>query len=223
MLTSLRGVMTAPTATLISGRPLIAHENRKRDAVTISARIFEFLKVVLAHEAQQFLYLTQFWVRGRRTSTRLLRLFPFHAFSNLNEIPLDAGQDFTSTGAYCHVVFDPDAPNTFEVHARFYRNHISWFESSCLVSRYSGLFMYFQSQTMTCTVHEPRFQPVLLQDVSHGGIHIPAGNASLHRRYPGFLCFLYCPVPAPNSLRRPSHVDRSRHIAAIVAEYNTQV
>jgi hypothetical protein len=46
----------------------------------VTLGVLKFLKVVLAHEAQQLFDLPEIRARERRTSTRLYRLFRFHAF-----------------------------------------------------------------------------------------------------------------------------------------------
>ena len=64
--------------------------------------------------------------------------------SELNEIPLYAGQDFIAPGAHCNVILDPNAANAFHINPWFYGNHISGFKSNCLPTCYSRLFVHLQ-------------------------------------------------------------------------------
>ena len=80
--------------------------------------------------------------------------FRFMRFLEFDEIPLDAGQYFASSGMHDHIVFDSDAPNAFYVHPRLYGNHISRFKSNRLFPRDPGSLVHFQSDTMTGAMHE---------------------------------------------------------------------
>src|ERR1700739_1786031 len=76
---------------------------------------------------------------------------------------------------------------------------------------------------MPCAVHEILFQSVFLKDFSRGGIHFSASYPCLNGSDRGFLRFLNRPVPLPHALRSTPQMHGSRHVAAIVAEYSTQV
>src|ERR1700676_212165 len=151
------------------------------------------------------------------------RFLLFMPFSEFDEIPLDAGQDFASSGMHYHAIFDPDSPDVFPVYARFYGNHISSLQSSFLPPGDSRLFMHFQAYPMAGAVHKKRFQMMFLQDLSRRGVHFPAGNSSLNFASGCLLRFQNPRVPSAYFAGSPPQIHRARHVAAIVAEYNTQV
>src|SRR5260221_14395526 len=76
---------------------------------------------------------------------------------------------------------------------------------------------------MPCAVHEILFQSVFLKDIPRGGVHFPTSYPCLDGSDRGFLRFLNRPVPLPHALAGTPHMHCTRHVAAIVAEYNTQV
>jgi len=61
-----------------------------------------------------------------------------------DEIPLDAGQNFTSPNAHYNIILYANATDAFDVHARFYGNHISCFKSNGLSSGHSRCLVHFQ-------------------------------------------------------------------------------
>ena len=84
----------------------------------------------------------------------------------------DAGQNFTAPYADCHIIFYANATDPFDIHTRFYGNHISCFKSNRLPAGHPRGFVDFQSQTVSGTVHEVCFEPVLLQDLARRGVHL---------------------------------------------------
>ena len=88
---------------------------------------------------------------------------------DFDEIPRDAGQNFTAPGPNCHIIFYANATDTFDIHTRFYGNHISCFKSNRLPAGHPRRFVYFQPQTMSGTVHEICFEPALLQNFACRG------------------------------------------------------
>src|SRR5256885_15377650 len=50
----------------------------------------------------------------------------FMPLLDLNKIPRNAGEYFTSLGVHGHVVFDTNPPNARHIDAWFDRNHVSW-------------------------------------------------------------------------------------------------
>src|ERR1700740_3420889 len=76
---------------------------------------------------------------------------------------------------------------------------------------------------MPRTVHEILFQSVFLKDIARGGIHFTASYPCPNGSDRSFLRFLNRPVPLPHALRGTPHMHGTRHVAAIVAEYSTQV
>ena len=72
-------------------------------------------------------------------------------------------------------------------------------------------------------MHKVLFQSVFLENISCGRVDLAAGYSGLYRCDTGRLRFLDRLIPPANALRCPTQIHRTRHIAAIVAEYNTQV
>ena len=65
-------------------------------------------------------------------------------FSEFDEIPPDAGQNFAPLGAHCHVVLYANATNAFHINARIYGNHIPGSKSNGLAAGYPRFFVHFQ-------------------------------------------------------------------------------
>ena len=80
--------------------------------------------------------------------------FRFMPFSEFDEIPLYAGEDFVSRGVHCNVILDPNAADSFHIYARFNRYHITGFESKFLSPCYPRLLVHFQSQAVPGAVHK---------------------------------------------------------------------
>ena len=60
--------------------------------------------------------------------------------------------------AYCNVVFDANATDAFDIHTRFYGNHISCFKSNRLPAGHPRLLVHFQTQAMPRAMHEILFE-----------------------------------------------------------------
>jgi hypothetical protein len=101
-------------------------------------------------------------------------------FSELDEIPPDAGQYFAPCGAHCYVVFNTDTANAFYVYARLYGNHISGFKSNGLASRNAGLLVHFQSQAVTGAMDEVGVETALLQHAASRRVYVATGCPGLH-------------------------------------------
>src|SRR5271165_3349512 len=149
--------------------------------------------------------------------------FRFMPLLEFDEIPLDAGQNFTALGANCNVVFYPNATDAVHIYTRFYGNHISRFQSNRLAVGDPRRLVHLQPQAVARAVHEIFFKPVLLQDFPGRCVHFPAGDSGIHCGYRSLVGLLHRPVPSPDSVRCPAHVDRACNVAAIVGEYSTQV
>src|SRR5258708_19469666 len=72
-------------------------------------------------------------------------------------------------------------------------------------------------------MHKILFQSVFLEDFPRGRIHFSASYPCLDGSDRGLLRFLNRPVPFPHALACTPHMHGTRHVAAIVAEYSTQV
>src|SRR6267142_1350987 len=124
---------------------------------------------------------------------------------------------------YRHVVFNANASDARHVNSRFNRDHVSGNQNMSLSTRHTGLLMHFQAKPMSGAVHKIFVKPVVRQNPSGGGIDIPTRDAGLRRGDRSRLRLLDRPIPSPYARRRASDEYSPRNIAAIVAEYNTQV
>ena len=122
-----------------------------------------------------------------------------------------------------HVVFNANSSDARYVNSRFNRNHVSGNQNMFLSTRHPGLFMHFQAEPMSGAMHKIFVKPVVRQNPSGGGIDIPTGDAGPRRGNRSRLRFLDRAIASPYARRGASDEDSPRNIAAIVAEYSTQV
>src|SRR5579863_7085640 len=147
----------------------------------------------------------------------------FMPLSKLDEIPRSAGQYFGSVCVHGDVVFNANPTDAFHIYTRFDGDHVSRLEALFLPPRQPGIFMHDQPKSMARAMHEVFVQTVARQDFSRRGIHFPTGHAA---RYRGNRCGLGLQhrfVPPPDAFSRPSNKICPGNVAAIVAEYSTQV
>src|SRR5262249_24922217 len=137
--------------------------------------------------------------------------------------PLEAGQYFRATSIDSHVVLDTDTPHSFHVNSRLYGNHVSRLQPAGLPFRHPGILVYFEAQAMTGAMHEVAVQTVARQNVPGCPVHVTASDANPHGGNRSRLRFLNCPIPSPDASWRSPQKKRARNVAAIVAEYSTQV
>ena len=76
---------------------------------------------------------------------------------------------------------------------------------------------------MTRAVNKEMLQVMPRQDLPRRPIYIPAGRAGLRSGYRRTLGLQDRLVPHSDAFRGPPHVHGAGNVAAIVAEYNTQV
>src|SRR5438132_7588733 len=142
---------------------------------------------------------------------------------DLDEIPRCAGQYFCSVGVNGNIIFNANPPDTFQIHARFNRDYVSRLQGPLLPPRHPGILVHFQPESMARAVNKKMVEVVPRQDLPRCPIDIPAGRASLGRRDRRRLGLQNRLVPAPDALWGPPQVHRAGNVAAIVAEYSTQV
>src|SRR5882672_7432221 len=149
--------------------------------------------------------------------------FRFMPVLDLDEIPRNAGQYFGSLSVHGHIVFDADPPDAFCVHAGFNGDDVSRFQAFLLPPCHSGVLMDFQPQPVASAMHKQTIKMVTCQDLPCSSIHVAAEGAIPCCGYGCRLRFENPSVPHPNATGGPPHKDRTGDVAAIVAEYNTQV
>src|SRR4029077_19585483 len=142
---------------------------------------------------------------------------------NLDEIPRCAGQYFRAAGVNGDIIFNTNPPDARRIHARFNRDYVSRLQAPFLSPRHPGIFVHFQSKPMARTVNKEMIYTMPCQDLSCRAINVPAGCAApcgLDRCLLGLQNRL---VPSPDTFWGLPHVHRAGYVAAIVAEYSTQV
>jgi len=122
-----------------------------------------------------------------------------------------------------HFVLNAHAPHAFHINSRLQGHHVTLTDFLFLTSGNPRPFVDFDAQTVARAVYEITSEAVLIEKtprdpVNASGSH--TGPESVLRR---FLGLLHCFVPSPYASRCASQKDRARQIAAIVAEYSTQV
>jgi len=80
-----------------------------------------------------------------------------------------------------------------------------------------------QAKPVARAVNEEFVQAISSQDLPRRSIHIRANRAARCRRDRGPLGLQNSLIPSPYSFWGPPHVDGAGNVAAIVAEYSTQV
>src|ERR1700687_5342027 len=142
---------------------------------------------------------------------------------DLDEIPRNAGQYFGSVSVHGHIVFDADTPDSFHVYARFNGDDVAWFQAPLLPPRHSRAFVDFQPEPMAGTVHEESVQTVRCQNLPCGCIDVAAPCSVPDRCNRRRVRFQYRSVATPDAPGGLPKEHRAGYVAAIVAEYNTQV
>src|SRR5881227_2508677 len=79
------------------------------------------------------------------------------------------------------------------------------------------------SQAMTRTVDEKMVLSITCQDLSRGSVDVPAGDPLSYCRDRRFLRLQNRLIPRADAFRGAPRENRAGNVAAIVAEYNTQV
>src|SRR6267378_138773 len=149
--------------------------------------------------------------------------FRFMPVLDLDEIPRNAGQYFGTVSVHGHIVFDANSPDAFRVHAGFNGNDVSRFQALLLPPGYSWVLMHFQPKPVARAMHKQMIKMVARQDPPCSSIHVAAEGAILCRGNGRRLRFQNPCVPRPDATGGPPHEDCTGNVAAIVAEYNTQV
>src|SRR6266700_5586606 len=144
-------------------------------------------------------------------------------FLKFDEMPRYAGQYFGTASVHGDIVFNANAANAFRIHARFDRNYVSRFQAPRLPLCDPGVLMYFQAQTMTRAVDEKMGKAVAFQDATCRCVNFPAAHSLSHRRDRRSVRLQNRLIPRLDAFWRTPHKNRARNVAAIVAEYNTQV
>ena len=122
-----------------------------------------------------------------------------------------------------HFVLNANAPHAFHINSWLHGHHVTRTNFLFLASANPRPFMDFDAQTVARAVYEIASQAVLIEKTPRGPVNASGsytGPESVLRR---FLGLLHCFVPSPDASRCASQKDRARQIAAIVAEYSTQV
>src|SRR5579884_2505658 len=166
------------------------------------------------------------WISGLAMDGLLLDFEGFLGFipvSELNEISRPAGQDFRPIPLNGYIVLNPYPADAFHINSWFNRYHVSLFQQALLALCNPRLFVDFQTKSMARAVNEKLVQFVTCQYPPRCCVHSFAGYPRPGRRNRRLLGFLHCSMPLAHTPRRPSGEDRPRNVAAIVAEYNTQV
>src|SRR5215472_18110223 len=138
-------------------------------------------------------------------------------------MPRRACQYLDTARVHGDIVFNANAPNAFRIHARFNRNYISRFQEPRLPLRDPGVLVYFQAQAVTRAVDEKTAKAITFQNAACRGVDFSAADSLSHCRNRRSLRFQDRPVPRLDAFWRAPHENRARYVAAIVAEYNTQV
>src|SRR6266852_5795853 len=86
-----------------------------------------------------------------------------------------------------------------------------------------GILVHFEPKAVSSAVHKISVQAVVRQNSPGGGVDITAACAGLRCRYGSGLRFLHGAVPSADALWGAPDKHSPRDIAAIMAEYSTQV
>jgi len=142
---------------------------------------------------------------------------------NLDEIPRCAGQYFRAAGVNGDIILDANPSDACRIHAGFNRDYVSRFQAPFLPSGYPGIFVHFESKPMAGTVNKQMIEMISRQDLSRRAIHVPTGRAASCRFDRRLLGLQNRLVPSPDAFWGSPHAYRAGYVAAIVAEYSTQV
>src|SRR5438046_470935 len=144
-------------------------------------------------------------------------------FLDLNEIPRCAGQYFRTASVNGYIVLDSYASDACRIHTGLNCDYVSRLQALFLPSRHPGIFMHFESKPVARTVNKKMVQTIAGQDLPRRRVDVPAGRGALARCDRRRLGLQNRAVPTPDAFWRPPHVHCARYVAAIVAEYSTQV
>src|SRR6266851_4033262 len=142
---------------------------------------------------------------------------------DLDEIPRCAGQYFRSVGVNGNIIFNSNPPDACRIYAGFNCDYVSRFQALLLPPRHPGILVHFESKPMARAVNKEMVEMIPGQDLPRRRIDIPAGYAACCCRDRSPLSLQYRLVPHPDAFWGPPHVHCPSNVAAIVAEYNTQV
>jgi len=103
-----------------------------------------------------------------------------HICSDFEEFPRSCRQNFGAARGHNGIIFDPDSPEAFDVHAGFQGDHVSILQAPLLTPGQPGILMDFQADPVPSAMDKVTTQPLLLQDTPCGGIHSACGHPGLH-------------------------------------------
>jgi len=141
----------------------------------------------------------------------------------LNEIPRCAGQYFRTVSVHGNIIFDANSTDTRRIYSRFNRDYVPGLQASLLSTRHPGIFVNFEPQAVPCAMDEKVVQAVTCQDLPRRSIYVPTGRTRLRSGDCRLLGLQNRLIPRSDALWSPPHIHCAGNVAAIVAEYNTQV
>ena len=116
-----------------------------------------------------------------------------------------------------------DAADAFNIYTGFQGNHVSSLQLLRLIPGYPGTFVDFQADAVTRAMDKVTTQSLALQDISGCRVHLTGADPVLHSVSCSSLRFQDSFVPAANPRRRAPHMHSATEVAAVVAEYSTEV
>jgi hypothetical protein len=120
-------------------------------------------------------------------------------------------------------VLEANSTHAFHINSRFQGHHVARTNFLFLASPHSRPFVDFNTEAMSGAVHEVRSQAMLIQDTPRRSINASGRYTRPEGVVRRFLSLLYRFIPSPDASRRASQKNHARQVAAVVAEYSTQV
>jgi hypothetical protein len=143
--------------------------------------------------------------------------------SEFEEFPWGGRKNFGAARSHQGIVFDPNSPNAFHVYAGLQSHHVTRLQKRFLVPSDSGIFMDFQANSMTRTMDKIASEAFMLQNVPGGRIDGPTRYSRLQRTPCRRLRIQDRMVPLAHTRGRLTNVHSARKVAAVAAQYSTEV
>jgi hypothetical protein len=122
-----------------------------------------------------------------------------------------------------HVIFDSDSAEALKVYAGLDGYHHILFQNETLPTSQPRHLVHFQAKAVTRAVREVLIQLVAPQNVAGCAIDLAGFDARLDDGYGGSLGFQDGVIEPSDTIGRAAQEDRTRHIAAVAAQYSTLV
>lgn len=107
-------------------------------------------------------------------------------------------------------VLDPNAPHAFHIDSRFQGYDVACTNFLFLVSPKPRPLVDFDAQTVSCTMHEVRSQPMLMENTPRGPVNASGTYTSPESVMRGFLGLFHRFVPSLDASGCASQKDHAR-------------